>query len=288
MTLDLDFANIRAYPPGEHAGMFNAASAQRQVAHARLVTHGAILAEVMPRKFLLVLLGCSALAAQQVAANYGVTAQYMADFAGHSWTQEPKLTQEEIGTDIPIGVAPLRPVLHLKGRLPNRADDNTVEIIPLRDPSVPDFAKAYPKLNSSAAALRSLLARSQLPGRKEIEKGDPSTVDSEYSLCARVERVESPWVGGFAFLVQSTQEAGGSLPNNRELSYQFLGITKDGAYLVDATFAVNHASLPTEPTWVNSRKLRDGEHQLSRWDENAFQPPLSRLRAIIRSLAAVP
>jgi len=119
--------------------------------------------EAVPRKFILALLCSSALAAQQLATKYGITVQYAADFIGHSWKQEPKLTQQEIGTDIPEGVAPLRPVLQIKGRLPGRADDNTIEVIPLGDRSVPDFAKAYPGLNSSAVALRGLLARSQLP-----------------------------------------------------------------------------------------------------------------------------
>lgn len=241
----------------------------------------------MPRKLIFVLLGCSALAAQQVASQYGITLQYAADFTGHSWTQEPRLTQQEIGTDIPEGVAPLRPVLHLKGRLPNRADDNNIAVIPLGDGSVRDFAKAYPGLNSAAAALRALLAKSQLPGMKALEKSDYATVDAAYSLCTRVERVESAWVRGFVFLVQFTQEESGNLPNNGELTYRFLGITKDGAYLIDATFAVNHAFLPRDPIYVNARKLRDSERQLAGFDENSFQPPLSRLKAVIRSLVPV-
>jgi len=247
---------------------------------------GAILTEAVPRNFLLTLLCCSALAAQQVTTKYGITVQYAADFTGPTWKQEPKLTQQEIGTDIPEGVAPLRPVLQLKGRLPGRADDNTIEVTPLSDRSVRDFAKAYPGLNSSAVALRALLAKSQLPRMKELEKADPGTVDAAYSLCARVERVESPWLRGFAFLLQTTQEESGDLPNNRELNYQFLGITRDGAYLVAATFAVNHASIPKEPVYVNAQKLRGSERQLASFDEDSFQPPLSRLKAVIRSLAA--
>jgi hypothetical protein len=54
---------------------------------------------------------------------------------------------------------------------------------------------------------------------KALEKADPGTVDAAYSLCARVERVESPWVRGFMFLVQTTQEESGDLPNNHELTY---------------------------------------------------------------------
>jgi hypothetical protein len=212
--------------------------------------------------------------------------QYGADFTSHSWKQEPKLTQQEIGTDIPEGVAPLRSVLLLKGQLPGRADDNTMEVIPLSDRSVHDFAKAYPGLNSSSVVLRALLARSQLPGIKALEKADPGTVDAVYSLCARVERVESPWVRGFVFLVQTTQEESGSLPNNRELTYEFLGITRDRAYFVAAAFAVNHASILKEPVYANAQKLRDSERQLAGFDEDSFQPPLSRLKAVIRSMAA--
>jgi hypothetical protein len=240
----------------------------------------------MLRKLILALVCCSVLAAQGIATGYGMTVQYGADFIDASWKQEPKLTQQQVGTDIPIGVAPLRPVLHLNGQLPGRADDNTIAITPLADRSVSDFAKAYPGLNSSATALRSLLARSGLPGMKALNKSDYSTVDAEYSLCARVERLASPWVSGFTFLVQFTQEESGNLPNNGELTYRFLGITRDGAYFVDASFAVNHASLPKEPIYVNARKLRESERQLAGFDENSFQPPLSRLKAVIRSLAA--
>jgi hypothetical protein len=221
-----------------------------------------------------------------VATKYGITVQYGDDFTSHAWKQEPKLTQQEIGTDIPEGVAPLRAVLQLKGRLPGRVDDNTVEVIPLMDRSVRDFAKAYPGLNSAAMALRGLLAKSQMPGMKDLEKADPGTVDAAYSLSARVERVESPWVRGFAFLVQTTQEESGDLPNNRELTYQFLGITRGGAYFVAASFAVNHASLAGEPVYVNAQKLRDSERRLAGFDENSFQPSLSRLKAVIRSMAA--
>ena len=57
-------------------------------------------------------------------------------------------------------------------------------------------------------------------------------------------------------------------------------------YLVAATFAVNHASILKEPAYTNAEKLRDSERQLGGLDENSFQPPLSRLKAVIRSMAA--
>jgi hypothetical protein len=240
----------------------------------------------VPRLFTFVVLCCSVLPAQQVASSNGITVQYPADFAGHSWTQEPKLTQQEIGTDIPEGVAPLRQVLHLKGRLPGRADDNSIQVIPLRDRSVADFSKAYPGLRSATAALKALLARPQFPGMRALEKADPVIVDAAYSLCARVERVESSWVSGFSYLVQFTQEESGDLPNNNDLTYQFLGITRDGAYFVEATFAVSHPSLPKDGVYTTARKLRESERQLAALDENSFQPPLPRLKMILRSMAS--
>lgn len=88
------------------------------------------------------------------------------------------------------------------------------------------------------------------------------------------------------FLVQTTQEESGDLANNRELTYQFLGLTRDGAYFVAARFAVNHASILKEPVYANAQKLRNSERQLAGFDENSFQPPLSHLKAVFRSMAA--
>jgi hypothetical protein len=47
----------------------------------------------VPRKFILALLCCPALAAQQLTTKYGITVQYSTDFTSQSWKQEPKLTQ---------------------------------------------------------------------------------------------------------------------------------------------------------------------------------------------------
>ncbi|HYL77799.1 MAG TPA: hypothetical protein VEU96_26535 [Bryobacteraceae bacterium] len=68
--------------------------------------------------------------------------------------QEPRLTMEEIGTDIPIGVAPAHTVISLKDKRPLPALDrgpryfspsySSIAIVPLKDPSVKSFAKSYP------------------------------------------------------------------------------------------------------------------------------------------------
>src|SRR5215471_2395216 len=79
---------------------------------------------------------------------------------------------------------------------------------------------------------RDLLAQPEAALCAALDSGVDSRLYSRhaaYPLCAPVERVESSWLSGFTFLVQFTQEENGDLPNNGELNYKFLGVTKDGA-----------------------------------------------------------
>jgi hypothetical protein len=59
-----------------------------------------------------------------------------------------------------------------------------------------------------------------------------------------------------------------------------------GAFLVEAKFAVGHPSLPRDGVYATARKLRESERRLAALDENSFQPPLSLLKAILRSMAS--
>jgi hypothetical protein len=226
--------------------------------------------------------------ADRLVQGSGITVAYdAADFSSHSWKQEPKLTAQDIGTDIPEGVGPAHPVLLLSGLSGSRRDpeDNRISFIPLSDPSVPDFAKAYPGLQSSAAKLRALLAAQRIPTMRQLNAADPELVDSEYSFCTRVERIDTPAVSGFAYLAQFTQELHPDPANNRELTYVFLGITAGGRYLVEANFAVGHPSLPKTPGEHSTVSLPESVRQLPRFDEISFQPPLPRLKALLRSIS---
>jgi hypothetical protein len=55
---------------------------------------------------------------------------------------------------------------------------------------------------------------------------------------------------------------------------------------LEANFNLREASILKEPVYANTQKLWDSERQLAGFDENSFQPPLSRLKAVIRSMAA--
>jgi hypothetical protein len=215
------------------------------------------------------------------AQGFGITFTYdVADFTADTWKQEPKLTAQDVGTDIPEGVAPAHPVVFLSGGR-RHPEDNRISVIPLSDSSVPNFAKAYPGLQSSAAALRALLAARGTPTKRRLNAADPELVDSEYSFCTRIERIETPALSGFAYLAQFTQELHPDPANNRELTYVFLGITADGRYLVEANIAVSHPSLPPV-SFAESIRL------LPRLDEISFQPPLPRLKAMLRSISVAP
>jgi hypothetical protein len=239
-------------------------------------------------KLSLLLALCAGLlpAAERVAQSSGITITYDdADFSAHTWKQEPKLTAQEIGTDIPEGVAPLRSVLRLKG---HRGDDNTITVTPLNDPSVPDFGKAYPGLQSSAGKLRALLANRSIPTMRQLNAADPELVDSEYSFCTRVERVDTRALSGFAYLAQFTQELHPDPPNNRELAYVFIGISAGGRYLVEANLAAGHPSLPKVPGEHSTITFREAQRRLTTFDETTFQPSLPHLKALLRSISIAP
>jgi hypothetical protein len=244
-----------------------------------------LLAVLLPA---LALTGAGPLPTERIAQGPGISVAYdAADFSGHSWKQEPKLTAQDIGTDIPEGVEPAHAVLLLSATSGSRRDpqDNRISFIPLSDPSVRDFAKAYPGLQSSAAKLRALLAAHGIPTMRQLNAADPELVDSEYSFCTRVERIDTPALSGFAYLAQFTQELHPDAANNRELTYVFLGTTAGGRYLVEANLAVGHPSLPKAPGERSSVSLRESERQLLRLDEGSFQPSLNRLKALVRSIS---
>jgi hypothetical protein len=248
------------------------------------------------------MLAAACAVAQQPAARdgavraFGVSLKYdPADFAGETVKREARLTHLEIGTDIPEGVAPLRTTIVLKGTGANRQRESEVEIVPLRDPSVPNFAKAYPELQRSAATLRAALARAGRPDPKLLEKADWHTIDSEHSLHTRVEHVEGAAISGFVFLAQYTQEDRPDPANNGQLLYVFLGLARDGSHFVQASFAVSHPALPRDVDAANGvardaagRYLRQDEKRLAAFDESSFQPSLAHLKALVRSIAFGP
>jgi hypothetical protein len=222
-------------------------------------------------------------------AGFGIGLRYdPADFTNHSFRREPKLTAADNGTDIPVAVGPLRTTILL-------GDEPVVELTPLADSSVTNFAAAYPQVSGAAAALKGALALPQAPGPKRLMAADTHTIDAHYSLRARLERIQTPAVAGFVFLAQYTQEEESNPANNEELRYIFLGLTRGGTHLVRASFAVSHPHLPAGVRDTGGivrddagAYLRRSERLLAELPENSFRPPLGHLKNALRSLTVEP
>jgi hypothetical protein len=213
-----------------------------------------------------------------------------ADFPTHSWKLAPRLTRQENGSDIPIGIAPAHLAIALAGHAP-REGDNEIEIVPLRDPSVPNYAKAYPDLHRGAQAVARAIAD---PAHVDIDKIE-ALVDAEFSLLTRVEYLAGPAVEGFAYLAQYTQEDLPTPANNYNLTWVFVGLTRDRRYWVHASFAVGHPSLPRDYAATNSipldpakNYLRQAERALAAFPATSFQPSLEHFAEIVLSISVDP
>jgi hypothetical protein len=217
----------------------------------------------------------------------GISLRYDSqDFSADTVKREPKLTAKENGSDIPVDVGPERTTIRLDG------DRGVIEVIPLRDSPVKNFGAAYPPVAAAAAALRAALASGVPPDAKRLGAADRHTIDGEQSFHARVELIEGETLQGYFFLTQYTQEERPNAANNSELTYVFLGLTRDRSRYIEASFAVKQPSLPADPQATNEKArdagrtcLRRNETQLAGFNEASFTPAPRRLRAPVRSIA---
>jgi hypothetical protein len=233
----------------------------------------------------------------------GVVLRYNSDyFSEHSVKQEPKLSMAEVGTDIPIGVAPAHTVISLKDKRPLPALDHgpryfspaisAVAIIPLKDASVKSFAQAYPEVSKNAAALRGLLARRPPTFPEQASLPDLNSVDISQAFHTRVRYLDFPLFSGVAYLTAYTQESEDDPVNNEQLTLVVEGLTKDGRYYIDARFAITHPSLPkgidaTKAMKGVARKahLRAKAKDLEAAADESFWPPMASFRELLGSLS---
>ena len=213
-------------------------------------------------------------------------------------TTEPRLTVADIGTDIPFDNAPKRVKFTLRAKAPNYLKGSEVEpwgegslqVIPLRDASVKDFAQAYPDLQKEADGLRAILKGGALRVGADNVLPDWNCVDKEQTIHAKARILDMPWCSGIQFLTQYTQEPGTAIVN-AGLVYKFQGLSKDGAYYVAAEIPAAHRSLPNHDpaTDLPSKEKADAyyaetEHRLDGLEGTSFFPPLNVLREMIQSL----
>lgn len=215
-------------------------------------------------------------------------------FQGGQTSQEPRLTMAEIGTDIPLDNAPARvkftliPAGAMGGR-PDSGSEASVRVIPLKDPSVPDYAKAYPALQKDAEDLRAILKAGAVHPEISKDLPDWNCEDCEETIHAKAQIVDTPWCAGVQFLTTYVQEA--AEIDNERLVYKFEGLSKDGAYFIAVEVPLRHPSLPIRAPGLDSMNesqvkayYAQAEDQLNRADDDTFKPSLVSLREMVKSL----
>jgi hypothetical protein len=206
----------------------------------------------------------------------------------------------DIGTDIPIDNAPARVKFTLRAKAPSYFKGSEVEpwgegsiqVIPLGDASVKNFAQAYPDLQKGAEGLRAILKGGVVRVGADNVLPDWNCVDKEQTIHAKARILDMPWCSGIQFLTQYTQEPGTAI-DNAGLAYKFQGLSKDGAYYVAAEIPVAHPSLPNHdpgaarplpPKEKADAYYAETERKLNGLEGKSFSPPLNVLREMIQSL----
>lgn len=240
-------------------------------------------------------------AAPQLSQGQGFQISWDAQaFRSCTFSTRPRLTSEENGTDIPIDVAPQRvridlvapaPRYWVEGEKRPSTQAHHLELIPLQDPSVADFAKAYPYLTATAKHLQATLMTKPKKAPFGTTLPDLGCVDVGQSIHARITYLDSPWCSGLFFISQYGQE--GDVPiNNAGLTATFQGLSKDGRFYIDAAFPVCHPDFTSSITDLNSQAkidaaLYEAERRINRATDSSFSPSLQQLIALITSLGPV-
>jgi hypothetical protein len=259
----------------------------------------------------MLLAGCSTPASQPAARPTpgrrevkiaGVSFSYSdGDFDEVQVEKEPKLTAQENGENTPEGVAPEHSCFVLKDKRPLPAlekgpryfypTQSFICVIPLKDSSVKDFGRAYPRLQKAALDLRKILR--ERPERIQNWREIPDLPDNNASpsIFSRPQYLDFRSGSGILFLTQYTQELDPNPVNNEELTCNFQGLTSDGRYYVAARLAITHPSLPKGIDYTDDierdrghRYLRGEEKALEGLAEESFQPPLNNLKALLASI----
>jgi hypothetical protein len=236
----------------------------------------------------------------KTVALAGVSLVYDAyDFPGAEAKKGPRLTNQENGDGVPVDVLPERLIFTLKDKrpLPALAKGpryffpvfSEVTVIPLADPTVKDFQKAYPGLAVAAKNLQVLLQkRPALPSRRQ-DIPDLAEVDCGRAIVSKPQFFDFASGSGLLFLTQYGQDF--QPINNEELACVFQGLSADGRYYLSAHLALGHPTLDRGidtshpvPEARQAKYLKHIEQELDFFPDSSFNPPLQDLKVLMASL----
>ena len=234
----------------------------------------------------------------------GVSFTYSAkDFAEVKIEKVPQETALDGGEGIDEGISPEHVCFNLQDKRPLPAlergaryfypTDSFICAVPLQDPSVKEFGKAYPNLDAFAKDLRKILRErpASLEQRGDIPDFPPNNASP--SIVSRFQYLDFRSGAGILFLTQYSNEMQPNPVNNEELTVDFQGLTQDGRYYVAARLAITHPSLPRGIDFTDDieRDLPDFNYlkkeakELDGFSEESFRPSLKSLKALLSSIS---
>jgi hypothetical protein len=234
--------------------------------------------------------------------NAGVSFTYSTrDFAEVKIEKVPQETGLDGSDGIDEGISPEHVCFNLKDKRPLPAFEqgpryfyptySIICAIPLEDPSVKDFGKAYPNLDAFAVDLQKILRErpDTLEHRGDIPDFPPNNASP--SIVSKFQYLDFRSGSGILFLTQYSNEMQPNPVNNEELTLDFQGLTKDGRYYVAARLAITHPYLPKGIDFtddierdLNYSYLKKEEKELEGFSEESFQPSLKSLKALLSSI----
>jgi len=223
------------------------------------------------------------------------------DFGEVEIKKEEKLTPPDMASYVDEGFAPEHFCFRLTDKRPLPAFEQGTRYffparsficaIPLKDPSVKDFGRAYPGLNGAAEVLVKMHRERPDKLERRSDVPDMPANNASPSILSRFQYLDFRSGSGILCLTQYSQEYQPNPVNNEELTLIFQGLTKDGNYYLAARLAITHPSLPRGIDFTDAidrdmqwRYLRKAEKELEGFSEESFQPSLKRLKDLLSSI----
>jgi len=231
--------------------------------------------------------------------GYGIQISYPRTyFSGSRVESAPRLTEEENGGDYPDGIAPARVTFFLKLLTPKFKHTSNewfgleakVVVLPLKDPTVKSFEKAYPFFSKTAIRLKTILESGSLKWTVNQNLPDWNQQDCVQSIHAKAGLLQTPWCTGLHYLTTCLQEA--SEIDSDRLTYKFEGLSRDGNHYVSIEIPIANPLLPivapgiesADPKTLNEYFNR-AEKLLDAADGDTFFPPMRIISELVQSLA---
>jgi len=180
---------------------------------------------------------------------------------------------------------------------------NFICLVPTSDPSVENFAKAYPSFSRAVDKIKNLIKTKPANFKQFEDLFDFPYNNAGWSVTAKRQYLDFPKVIGLLFLVQYSQDMTPTPLNNEELTADFQGLTTDQRYYVAARFSITNPRLPKGIDFVDNTAqykcleikspaindcvrtyLKVEADKLEKFSDQEFQPSIGTIRTLLSSI----